>query len=139
MEKRKEAALLEIAPIFLEKMYGDKMETCMHWGCECGEGWFQILKDFCQKIEEENKQLNGTGKIVANQIKEKWGVLTIYLSFDGEISDDLKEKVEHLLEEAEEASWNTCERCGKPATQTTKGWIHRLCDTCFNLRRSGIE
>ena len=134
MNSELEKKLIEIAPIFLCEMYGDPHETCMAFGCDCDDGWFEIVKEAVIKLENINKSLNGLGKVVASQIKEKFGQLVIYINIIGNVSDELKNQIESILDSAEEKSWKTCEHCGKPATKTTRGWIQRLCDDCYALR-----
>jgi len=50
------------------------MSTCMAFGCECGDGWFEPIKKFVQKtaiLNNVGKQYNI--KFVCNQLKEKFG------------------------------------------------------------------
>ena len=129
-----EQQLIEIAPIFFEKIHGDPRETCSAFGCDCDDGWFDVIRDMVKEIEKINNDLNGSGKIVAIQIKEKFGELRTYVEIAGDVPDDVQRKVDLIIETAEERSWATCEHCGAPATKTTKGWISRLCDKCFDLR-----
>lgn len=57
------------------------------------------------------------------QIKEKFGVLEIYLSSYGK-------KTQEVIERYNDLSWKTCIVCGKPATGHTTGWISPYCDDC---------
>lgn len=56
------------------------------------------------------------------QIKEKFGTLRFYVNGGND-------KVDALIEYAEEMSAHTCEICGSPGSQTNTGWIRTLCDT----------
>lgn len=38
----------------------------------------------------------------------------------------------NIIDKYEELSWNTCIKCGKPATHTSKGWISPYCEDCVN-------
>lgn len=31
-----------------------KMESCMHWGCECHDGWEPIIRNICQTIKNSS-------------------------------------------------------------------------------------
>ena len=46
------------------------------WGCECSAGWYEIIRDCCQQIDEIYVQ-HGIMEIDFEpaQIKEKWGTL----------------------------------------------------------------
>lgn len=59
----------------------------------------------------------------AVQIKEKFGELRVYMSY-------YNEEIEKFINEAEELSRKTCERCGAPGEQKGGGWIVTLCDEC---------
>lgn len=134
-----EKRLSEIAPIFLRK---EKMNGYF-FPIECDDGWFKVLKKHLSRIEEINNS-NSQVKVIADQIKEKYGELNIYFHVSGDSEDFEKEreetfyKVEKIIKEAEEEGWKTCEHCGKPATKTTTGWITRLCDECYEKRIKNI-
>ena len=87
MKKELENELYNIDPVFFRHAINCKtgienaMTTCMYWGCECGDGWFKPLKKFIQKvaiINELGKKYNI--QFVCDQLKEKWGELTVYYS-----------------------------------------------------------
>ena len=58
-------------------------------------------------------------------IKEKWGCLNLYCNYGSE-------ELYSLISVYEDISWNTCIKCGKPATHTSKGWISPYCEDCVN-------
>jgi hypothetical protein len=58
-------------------------------------------------------------------IKEKWGCLNLYYNYGSE-------ELYSLISVYEDISWNTCIKCGKPATHTSKGWISPYCEECVN-------
>ena len=103
-------------------------ETCMYWGCACGNGWFDILYDACKKIMETNppKELRFF------QVKEKFGGLTLY--FEGE--KDHYEKIREIVSNARTESHKTCEFCGSKenVSPTKHGWIRNLCQKCHNRK-----
>ena len=73
-----ELKLVEKYPAILRDYRGDKMKTCMHWGMECGDGWYDLLDDLLHKLDFISKH-SGV-QVVANQIKEKFGTLRFYYS-----------------------------------------------------------
>ena len=101
------------------------------FGIECGYGWFDIISELCDKINEYEKSKN-TGSLLESfekkytpvkftQIKQKFGGLTIY--FDGG-----DKQIRNFVEEAERSSYTICEVCGKPGKPTKKGWIRVVCE-----------
>ena len=117
---------------------------------ECGDGWSDIIYNLCEticlkynqskrnlewtkKAYEENKisfsKVLEVEKEVENererlpffhQIKEKWGHLTIYSSYE----DD---NIYNLVSFAEKMSRCTCETCGDKGRTWLCGWNRTLC------------
>lgn len=125
-----ELRCLEKAPVFLQAMYGDMRETCMHWGFELGAGWLPIVERLCEQAESLNRKYAGRATVKAEQVKQKWGELTVYYSVDGESPEELREEFKAVLIAAADKAAGTCERCGRPATHFTRGWISPACDEC---------
>jgi len=91
--------------------------TCMCWGIETGEGWFQLIDQACQKITEVSPNAYFT------QIKEKYGTLCLYL-----VGNDAAHDAAEL---AEKQSYGICEHCGSTQEVTTEGgWLQTLCKKC---------
>ena len=59
----------------------------------------------------------------ATQVKEKYGTLRFYMSFE-------TEEIQRLIATAEALSAQTCEQCGAVGRQRNGGWIKTLCDSC---------
>lgn len=93
--------------------------SCMCFGFECGDGWYQLIHDLCGEIIASE---NGD-QVRAVQVKEKFGGLRFY-------TNGADEYVHFLIEEAEKKSYVTCEDCGKPGKPRGGSWIRTLCDEC---------
>jgi hypothetical protein len=105
------------------KIFGDRTkpmtETCMCWGLEVGDGWYDLIDVLCEALtytystsvqvdEEDGKRLGikpykwelennyyftvEPPQVIATQVKEKYGTLRFYYRFD------LDEKIISLLE-----------------------------------------
>lgn len=79
----------------------------------------QIDEDIKGKKFRKIKEI--PAQVVASQVKEKFGTLRFY--YEGG-----DEYISGLVSMAESMSANTCEKCGKPGTQTNGGWITTLCE-----------
>jgi len=118
------------------------MESCMCWGCEVGNGWYELLSSVCWSISQHEKNIRDRIRILADQpekikkdleyfpvkfdqVKEKYGGLRIY--FTG--GDDY---VEGVISMAEEYSYKVCETCGNAGKPNKGGWISTLCESCRN-------
>ncbi|MGD9724862.1 MAG: hypothetical protein AB7V39_00440 [Nitrospiraceae bacterium] len=92
-------------------------ETCMVWGICTGDGWYKILDQMCQKIQE-------TGiPVQFSQVKEKFGTLRVY-------TDGSTDAVEDIITWAAKVSAVTCEECGEPGKMQRGGWLSVRCKEC---------
>ena len=61
MSPELDKALCEKYPLIFANRNGDKMDTCMAWGPECGDGWYNIINTLCgaiqRRIDNRNKQI----------------------------------------------------------------------------------
>ena len=110
--------------IMTERKLG-AMETAMCWGFDHGDGWYQILDSAMHLVQSHIAMVKRRGynidQVVFEQVKEKFGMLTIYHRGGNAYT-------EGVLRMAEEISRHTCEECGAPGYPTTTGWIRTLCD-----------
>lgn len=89
------------------------------WYGDC-EGWRGIVVPLIEELAEYD------GDIF--QIKEKFGGLRFYFSGG---PDSFHQKVDN----AEEKSYQICQKCGKPGRPRYGGWIATLCDEHAAERR----
>jgi len=143
MKKENDEYLCKVYPKMMVNRNKDMKETCMCWGFECGDGWFQILNQLMANIQHHidwkerqrevairfnSKAASGemrevpeeVPQVILDQVKEKFGTLRFYYSG----GDDY---ISGLVSMAESMSGITCETCGKPGTQTGGGWIKTAC------------
>jgi hypothetical protein len=123
--------LCEAYPLIFADRHKSMTVTCMCWGFECGDGWYNIIDQLCYNIQHHidyNKRRQGVGveledipQVVAVQVKEKFGSLRFY--YDG--GDDF---ISGLVAMAESMSTVTCMTCGKPGTMQKEGWWHVACE-----------
>lgn len=153
MKKELENKLYHIDPVFFEDAIAcenkekNEMDTCMYWGCECGDGWFKPLQKFVHKVSIINNVAKSqNAKFVCEQLKQKYGQLRVYykcVKVNENIETDKSETVKYLvsmfeeaLKKAEDECWNVCEYCGREGGRqgenliTTSGWIKRICIQC---------
>jgi len=106
-------------------------ETCMCWGFDCGDGWYNIIDTLCHQIqwhivynlsEDEDPEVVN---VEATQVKEKFGGLRFYYNGGNDF-------ISGLVSMAESLSGKTCEECGAPGRATKGGWISTLCQPHYD-------
>jgi hypothetical protein len=98
---------------------GNMNQDLMMFGFECGDGWFQLIWDLCEKIEKEGISPH----FRAMQVKEKFGSLRFYVN----IASD---EVLNAIDEAEKKSETICELCGEPGRIRNGSWLKCRCEKC---------
>ena len=136
MKQELDKLLCEKYPKMLVNRNKPMTETCMCWGFECGDGWFQILDSLMGNIqhhidwnnknfEKGYKQYKQVPQVTLDQVKEKFGTLRFYYTGGDDVIDG-------MVRMAESMSAVTCEQCGNPGTTGGQGWITTLCETHRN-------
>ena len=111
-------------PTFFADLYGDPTKTCMAWGLECSDGWYDLLEKLCDDIAAADPPKD----FRFAQIKEKFGGLRVYVDFGND-------KIFSLIDAAQDESYKICESCGSRDNVTSEGaWITTLCKTCREKR-----
>lgn len=141
MRQELQDKLYEKYPNFFSNKDKSIHESCMAWGIECNDGWYDLLSAVCWRIFQHEKNIaeriairNKNGKendqsdldyapVKFDQIKEKFGGIRIYYSG----GDDYVQGVVSL---ADEMSYKICEVCGNSGKPNKGGWITTLCDNC---------
>jgi len=108
-------------------------ETCMCWGFDCGDGWYNILNQLMGNIQHHIDWKNRNGEVVPqvilDQVKEKFGTLRFYYSG----GDDY---ISGMVAMAEAMSGVTCEGCGNIGERKGGGWVHTYCEPCETKREN---
>ena len=128
MKQELEQQIYEIDPVFFRQKDLDMTQTCMCWGIECGDGWFEPIREFVTKVRMLNDMLKPFNTcLVAEQIKSKWADFTCYWNIDVlddtknvELTEEQQDMVDFahsimddLVRGCVEKCSHTCELCGK--------------------------
>jgi hypothetical protein len=133
MKEELEIELVKKYPKILRDYKGDPMQTCLSFGMEHDEGWYNILNECMEKLQyfcdlasigaKEGEDV----QVVATQIKEKFGSLCFYNMVYGANSIE-NNIIDDIISEAERKSERTCEITGKHGEPCSKGgWYKTLC------------
>lgn len=136
MREELDSYLVEKYPkIFIER-YEDMKKTSMCWGFQTRDGWFWLIDQLCNSIQNHidysNLHFYSINKepikqVVAKSVKEKFGMLDF--TFTG--GDDY---IRGMVDLATHMSTNICEFCGTTTNVgSTKGaWIYTICKDCYD-------
>jgi hypothetical protein len=146
----------EFPSIFRDR-HGDMKDTCMVWGFP-GDGWYDLVRNICLFIENalanaksqaifRYKQKNNIDymadlspevlkelkvdemRVVADQVKEKYGTLRFYWHGDN-LPEDTWAEINGAVSMAEMLSDSICENCGERGEMRGPGWMSVKCDKC---------
>jgi hypothetical protein len=125
--------------------------SCMKWGFQCNDGWFDLLYKLSADIEAEARTLgidpDSDAWPKAIDVKEKYGTLKFYcdagekrnhLDLVPEVTGQIISlrpmpnvpSIRALIKSAEKASASICECCGCPSKLRTDEWWRVTCDKC---------
>lgn len=118
--------------------------TKMHEVSDLYEGW---RKTFVPEMIVELSDALGpyVEDFEVHQIKEKFGILTVYWGWkhrdytDEEDMDrkELDDAVKNIIDKYRKISGHTCVQCGGKATILSTGWVLPFCDDCYD-RKKGV-
>jgi len=140
MNQNLQNTLYEKYPILFSNKDKGRKESCMSYGIETNDGWFQIISSLCflidqheknvlAKLKYEGKQESEYTPVTFDQVKEKFGGLRVYYSG----GDDY---IGGAVSMAEAMSYKTCEVCGNKGEPNKGGWIKTLCESCRNEKQT---
>lgn len=136
MDSELQNKLYEKYPQLFSNKDKNPLHSCMAWGCECGNGWYEILSSLCWMIKQHEDNIvwqteykqkedpeykSDYHNVKFDQVKEKYGGLRVY--FSG--GDDY---IEGLVSMAEAISYKVCEVCGNKGESNKGGWISVRCE-----------
>lgn len=88
-------------------------------------GWRKAFgKALCEDLKREINNSRLTDYKI-HQIKEKWGLLTIY-------DEDGNHNTQEIIDKYEKLSATICQNCGKKAEYMTTRWLGYYCKDCIN-------
>ena len=133
MKQELDSLLCKKYPKMMVNRNKNMQETCMCWGFECGDGWFNILDQLMGNIQHhidwKNRKEEVVAQVTLDQVKEKFGTLRFYYSG----GDDA---IDGMVRMAESMSGVTCEECSAPAQTHGPGWIRTICEPCETKRET---
>ena len=81
MREELELKLQEEFDFMWQNNVDEERELYRRWGCECSDGWYDIIYDCCKQIKERYVQAGMEMDFEPAQIKEKWGTLRFYYGY----------------------------------------------------------
>ena len=82
-----DALCIKYPKIFAQRNW-PMTETCMCWGFECGDGWYDLIDTLCHSIQTY-LDAHELPQVVATQVKSKFGELRFYVDGGDRFTDGL--------------------------------------------------
>lgn len=153
MNKKNTEYLFNTFPEFF-KNRDDMHKSLMWFGFECGDGWFNLIKELCENIKkwfethesrhyyDDNYEKYEVKKGIqpsfsVQQVKEKFGGLRFYIG-------SAPQAIHDIIHIAEQNSYYICEHCGDDIRNRVYNdgkyhgyyrdmlpWVLTLCDSCL--------
>lgn len=138
MKPELQQQLYDKYPVLFSNRHKPARESCLHFGIETRDGWYDILDNLCSaiSIHEENIEVRTKYNkktdpsyesdyipVTFDQVKEKFGGLRVYFSGGDKY-------VRGMVSMTESFSYMVCETCGERGKPNRNGWIHTFCDKC---------
>lgn len=121
MNNKNTRYLLENFSELYKGFYKSYKDTAMCWGFECGDGWFELIKNLSKELYAYTEK-TGAELPEVMQVKEKYGTLRYYIMFG------TKEQYK-IIDKWCDLSETTCEETGEPGKLRVKrGWYKTLSD-----------
>jgi hypothetical protein len=117
MKKELEATLVGLYPNILREYGGDRKKTCMHWGMQHQDGWYNILNDTLSQLDYFCRVAGCD--VVAQEIKEKFGELLFYYKVETGNETD-KKIIRFVIQALQDKSVKTCEITGTEGVRCIK-------------------
>lgn len=120
----------EVLQMFNEKhpLVPDKVEELcnLRYGFECGIGWEQIIREFCEDIRKLVQIAKDNGHEIHYKtfiLKQKFGEIRDQGDFYGPDANMYYDDYRAISYELERKSSGICENCGEPASLLKNGWL----------------
>lgn len=166
MKDELELKLQKKFPFMKQNRVDGERNIYKRWGCECGSGWYNLIRDLCQEITEKYAEYQFPVDIVIVQVKEKFAALRFYyeyedtpcalqaldfiggasIRFDPEKSEEepkqsLRNEIAALVRKYEKKSAAVCEICGADNAERrnmSRYYVKTVCARCCeeHLRRN---
>lgn len=121
------------------------------FGCECGSGWYDLLRGLCGELSGVYHREGIPVDIIMDQVKQKWGGLRFYYHHSGQkphiqaidfmgngglrfraADPPLYREISEIVAKWEKYSYQVCEWCGAPGIlREDLRWVRTLCGKCY--------
>ena len=80
----------------------DMQQTCMCWGIECSDEWFDIIYSVCETLQsmtDDNKDISDKyPQVEFTQVKEKFGSLRMYNNVNSDYVNGVLDLAETMIQ-----------------------------------------
>lgn len=111
-------------PVMFSEKSLSSADSCMHWGVQCGNGWYQLLDILFGEITGYLKYNIQCAPVILTEVKEKFGSLRVrYRGGDANIKG--------MVDMAIKMSSTICEVCGTNQDVIRDEFHQTICNKCL--------
>jgi len=115
-EELNEKLFCDFPDLFRERYGNVAKDPLTYWGIQCGDGWYALVASVAELLTRHNPNIK------AEQVKEKFGGLRFYHTYNDDYTHGVVEMAGHI-------SFQICEVCGVPGIKRDSGgYIATLCE-----------
>ena len=115
MKKQLQDKLFVDFPKLFAQKDADMKETCMCWGIECPDAWYDVIYAACdllQTMTDNNKHSGKYPQVQFTQVKEKFGALCMYNNANTDYVDGVIDMADAMVQQQDKN--NKINRIYKP-------------------------
>jgi hypothetical protein len=110
MNEKLQNKLFKKFPKLFARRKLDITESCMFWGIDCGDGWYDLIYQMSEELIYQGHRCGFTFQL--EQVKEKFGVLTCYLHREWNVDREKYRSACQVIQKYSGKSLTTCEETG---------------------------
>lgn len=161
MKDEFELKLQKDYPFMKQNRVNGERNSYRRFGCECSNGWYNLIHNLCQEITEKYAEYQLPVDIVVLQVKQKFATLRFYyeyedapcklqaLDFIGSGSSirlnprhseedpkqRLRNEITEIVRKYEKKSASVCEICGADNAERrnmSRYYVRTVCGKCYD-------
>lgn len=166
MDSNLEMKLQKQFPFMLQNRVKEERNAYRRFGCECGNGWYNLIYELCESITKKYQEYEMPIDIEVLQVKQKFAALRFYYKYMDTVSSiqaidfigngislrlnpsdssdskkqNLRKDIADIVRSYEKKSASVCEMCGGNGERKNISkkyyYVRTVCENCYKKYES---